>query len=161
MTTPANQIASHAGIVSYLSLGVFRGKVPLLPNWNFALRSPMLECALYAYDVENPMDRSQRIRVHMDGGVLGYYVLGVDGFRFQPVPIQDIRIITGFGKPPIMYSEYIEQERIRDVEKAAIQAERKARDARSAVSKAIAYAEECEREAIKARERAFRATGKL
>ena len=159
MDTLATRIARHAGLVPYLTLGIYRGKVPPMPNANFAMRGVMITCAFYAYDVENPTDKSQRIRVHQDAGVLGYYVLGPLGFRFQPVDEREIRIITGLGHTPIMYSEYLEQQQENNAEKDALEAEKKAREARAEAQRALAYAEQLEREAKKAREYAKKVSG--
>ena len=159
MDTIANQIAKHTGLVPYLTLGIYRGKVPSMPNENFALKGEMIRCAFYAYDVENPFDRSQRIRVHQHAGVLGYYVLGVDGFRFQPVNERDIRVITGLGQAPIMLSEFLLFQKENNAEKDAIKAEKKAREARAEAQRALAYAEQLEREAKKAREYAKKVVG--
>lgn len=153
MSTPADRIASHVGLVPYLSLGVFRGKVPSLPNVFFAIRAPFIDCALYAYDVENPKDRSQRIRVHRHGGEFGYYKLMPTGnFEFQSVEEKDIRIFVNERDNPVMYTEYLEQEKIRNAERDAERAERKAREARAEAVRALAYAEALERKARAARE---------
>ncbi len=159
MDIPSNYIATHAGLAPYFTLGIYRGKVPPMPNVNFGMKGEIITCAFYAYDVENPEDKSQRIRVHKDGGVFGYYVLGSLGFRFQPVDECDIRIITGIGHVPIMYSDYQEQQKEKNAEKDALKAEKEAREARAEAQRSLAHAEQLERVAKKAREFAKKVAG--
>jgi len=155
MDIPSDLIAKHAGINPYFNLGIYRGKVPSMPNVNFAIKGEMFRCAFYAYDVDNPTDKSQRIRIHQDAGVLGYYVIGSLGFRFQPVYKRDILIITGIGEIPIFYLDFLklqqEEKFEKKAEKNAIKAEKKAREAIDEVRRVLAYAEQLEQEAIKAR----------
>jgi hypothetical protein len=90
---------------------------------------------------------------------LGFYILGADGFRFRAVPEHDIRVAYGVKEAPIMLSEFRENQRRKDAVKTAEEAEQKARAARAAARSAVAYADELERDAVRAREFAKKVAG--
>jgi len=121
-TTRADRLSVEAKLLPCLDLGICKGHVPNLRVIIGKLAQPsfIFEHACYAYDQERPTDKTQRIRVHQFGGLLGYFVLTIDdsrkpAYKFLPVSEDKIRIVVRTFLPSgqaaheiFMFNEYQE-----------------------------------------------------
>lgn len=142
---PASAIATAARVAPYKDTGTWsRSKqVPMLPNWNYAIREPMISNLFYAYDKSEPLNKT-RYRVHQPhyGCDFGFYILESKGFVFRPVPTSEIRVITDVGKSPVLYADFSKEYEKEEAERTAM---RKARKMRNEAAKLLAEAEAIER----------------